>query len=70
LRLVALKTALRGVLFSEAASVYLRVELVNGLEPQVRRVGQPADGQQVRVIVTEPGDLGTNVMIISFGIFE
>ena len=31
-----------------------RVELVNGFEAKVGRVGQPADGQEVRVVVSKP----------------
>ena len=34
-----------------------RVELVNGLEAKVGRVGEPADGQEVRVVVSKPRDL-------------
>ncbi len=38
----------------------LRVQLVDRLEPQVRRVRQSTDRQQVRVVVTQPGDLQSN----------
>jgi hypothetical protein len=33
---------------------------VDRLEPQVRRVRQSTDRQQVRVVVTQPGDLQSN----------
>ena len=37
--------------------VVLRVQLVDGLEPHVRRVRQPADGQQMRAFVADPRNL-------------
>ena len=36
-----------------------RVQLVDGLEAKVGRVRQTADGQQVSVVVSQPGDLKT-----------
>ena len=38
----------------------LRVQLVDRLETQVRRVRQSTDRQQVRVVVTQPGNLQSN----------
>jgi len=34
-----------------------RVQFVNGLEAEVGGVGQAADGQEVRVVVPQPGNL-------------
>ena len=37
-----------------------RVELVNGLETKVRGVGEAADGQEMGVVMPQPGNLKEN----------